>query len=90
MALPHGSQPLLDRFHRRRLLKASGAITALAFLGAWTISRTTYDYASTKAQRERLTLDDILALMKKGTKRFYTGKREDRNSLTQQRARARA
>jgi hypothetical protein len=33
MALPHGSQPLLDRFHRRRLLKASGAITALAFLG---------------------------------------------------------
>jgi carbonic anhydrase len=37
-----------------------------------------------------LTLDDILALMKKGTKRFYTGKREDRNSLTQQRARARA
>jgi carbonic anhydrase len=89
MALPHGSQPLLDRFHRRRLLKASGAITALAFLGAGTISGISYADALTKAQRERLTPDDILALMKKGNKRFCTGKREDRNFLAQQRASAR-
>src|SRR5712671_2644146 len=42
----------------------------------------------TKAQRDRLTPDEILALMKKGNKRFFTGKREDHNCLAQQRASA--
>jgi carbonic anhydrase len=47
-----------------------------------------YADALTKAQRDRLTPDDILALMEKGNKRFYTGKREDHNFLAQQRASA--
>src|ERR1700676_795527 len=88
MALPHGSPPSFDCFHRRGLLKASSAITALALLGTGTLSGIAYADALTKAQRERLTPDDILALMKKGNKRFYTGKREDRNFLAQQRASA--
>jgi carbonic anhydrase len=70
------------------MLKATGAMTVLAFLGAGTISGIAYADALSKAQRERLTPDDILALMKKGNKRFYTGKREDRNFLAQQRASA--
>jgi carbonic anhydrase len=81
------SQPP-DRPHRRSFLMASGAITALAFVGTGPLSSIAYADALTKAQRDRLTPDDILALMKKGNKRFYTGKREDHNFLAQQRASA--
>jgi carbonic anhydrase len=75
-----------DHPHRRSFLKASGAFTALAF-GAGALSNIAYADALTKAQRDKLP-DDILALMKKGNKRFYTGKREDHNYLAQQRASA--
>src|SRR6202051_168877 len=81
------NQPL-NRFHRRSFLKASGATTAMAFVGNGMLSSIAYADALTKAQRDRLTPDDILALMKKGNKRFYTGKREDHNFLAQQRASA--
>ena len=42
----------------------------------------------TKAQREKLTPEAILALMKKGNKRFSAGRREDHSYLAQQRASA--
>ena len=77
-----------DQPHRRSFLKASGAITTLAFVGTGALSSIAHADALTKAQRDRLTPDDILALMKKGNKRFYTGKREDHNFLAQQRASA--
>jgi carbonic anhydrase len=78
----------LDRIHRRSFLKASGAITAIAFVGTGALSSIAYADALTKVQRDKLSPDDILALMKKGNKRFYTGKREDHNFLAQQRASA--
>ena len=59
-----------DHPHRRSFLQASGAITAMAFVGAGTLSSIAYADALTQAQRDRLTPDDILALMKKGNKRF--------------------
>ena len=68
--------------HRRNFLKASGAITAMAWTGI------AYADALTKSQRDRLSPDDILAAMKKGNKRFYTGKRQNQNFLAQQRASA--
>jgi carbonic anhydrase len=74
--------------HRRCFLKASGAITAMAFLGNGALSSIAFADALTKAQRDRLTPDDVLALMKAGNKRFYTGRREDHNFLAQQRASA--
>jgi carbonic anhydrase len=77
-----------DHPHRRSFLKASSAITALAFVGTGTLSRIAYAAALTQAQRDKLTPDGILALMKKGNKRFYTGKREDHDFLAQQRASA--
>jgi carbonic anhydrase len=77
-----------DQPHRRSFLKASGAITTLAFVGTGTLSSIAHADALTKAQRDRLTPDDILVLMKKGNKRFYTGKREDHDFLAQQRASA--
>jgi carbonic anhydrase len=60
----------------------------MAFLGTGMLSSIAYADALTEAQRDKLTPDDILALMKKGNKRFYTGKRKERNFLAQQRASA--
>ena len=79
---------LLDCLHRRSFLKASGAIASMAFVGSGALSSIAYADALTKAQRDKLSPDSILALMKKGNKRFYTGKREDHNFLAQQRASA--
>jgi carbonic anhydrase len=45
-------------------------------------------HALTKAQRDKLGPGNILALMKKGNKRVYAGKREDRDVLAQHRASA--
>jgi len=78
----------LEHLHRRSFLRASGAITAMAFVGAGTLNSTARADALTRAQRDKLSPDDILALMKKGNQRFYTGKREDHNFLAQQRASA--
>src|SRR3984893_7739875 len=80
-------QPV-DHLHRRSFLKASGAITAMAFVGTGALSSIAHADALTKSQRDKLSPDDILALMKKGNKRFYSGKREDRDVLAQQRASA--
>src|ERR1700719_685201 len=88
MSAEHETCQPLDHLHRRSLLKASGAITALAFAGTGMLSSIAYADALTKAQRDKLSPDDILALMKKGNKRFYTGKREDYNFLAQQRSSA--
>jgi carbonic anhydrase len=88
MSGQHEADQPPDHPHRRDFLTASCSITALAFMGTGAFSSIAYADALTKAQRDRLTPDDILALMKKGNKRFYTGKREDHNFLAQQRASA--
>jgi carbonic anhydrase len=77
-----------NTLHRRGFLGASFAVTTMAFVGAETLSGFAYADALTQAQREKLTPDDILALMKKGNKRFSSGQREDHNYLAQQRASA--
>ena len=74
--------------NRRRFLGASFAVTALAFAGTGTLSGIACAAALTKAQREKLTPEAILALMKKGNKRFSAGRREEHNYLGQQRASA--
>src|SRR6202049_2159867 len=88
MSAQHGTCQFHDHFHRRSFLRTSGAITALAIVGAGALSSIAYADALTKAQRDKLTPDDILALMKNGIKRFYTGQREYNNYLAQQRASA--
>jgi carbonic anhydrase len=60
----------------------------MTLVGAGALSSIAYADALTKAQRDKLSPDDILAQMKKGNKRFYTGKRENHNYLAQQRASA--
>jgi carbonic anhydrase len=73
---------------RRSLLGASLALTTAGFVGTGTLSGVVYAAAMSKAEREKLTPDQILALMKKGNKRFSSGAREDHNYLAQQRASA--
>jgi carbonic anhydrase len=77
-----------DRIERRSFLKGSAAMAAMAFTAAGTLSSLAHADALTRAQRDKLTPDDVVALMKRGNKRFYSGKREDRNILAQQRASA--
>src|SRR6478609_3164567 len=88
MCTEQNTGQLLDCLHRRSFLKVSGATAAMAFLGAGALSSIAHAAALTKAQRDKLSPDDILSLMKKGNKRFYTGQREDHNFLAQQRASA--
>jgi carbonic anhydrase len=88
MCTEQNTSRLGDRLQRRRFLKLSGAVTAMTLVGAGTLSSIAYADALTKAQRDKLSPDDILALMKKGNKRFYTGRRENHNYLAQQRASA--
>jgi carbonic anhydrase len=84
----HQKSHLASRLHRRSFLRASGAITLMSFVNLQTLGAVAYGDTLTKEQRDKLSPDDILALMKKGNKRFYTGKREAHNFLTQQRASA--
>ena len=77
-----------DAGDRRGFLGASFAMTALAFVGGVTLSDVVDAAVLTKAQRDSMTPDEVLALMKKGNKRFNAGRREDHNYLAQQRATA--
>ena len=88
MSAQHETGQPSDHPHRRSFLMASGAITAMTFVGTGALSSIAYAQALTKAQRDRLTPDDILALMKKGNKRFSSGKRANHDVLAQQRASA--
>ena len=88
MSTRHETDHLPDHFHRRTFLQASGAISAMAFLATGSLSSIAYAEALTKEVRDKLTPDQILAAMKKGNKRFYTGQRQDHDFLAQQRATA--
>jgi carbonic anhydrase len=88
MSAPRKTGQFPDHPHRRCFLQASTAIAATAFVGAGTLSSIAYAASLTQAQRDRLTPDDILALMKKGNTRFYTGQRKNRDALAEQRSSA--
>jgi carbonic anhydrase len=62
--------------------------SAATFAAGGTFSQLAFADAMSKAQRDKLTPDDVLALMKKGNKRFSRGTRQDHNYLAQQRATA--
>ena len=88
MGLEHDTCDCAGRLHRRTFLKASGAGAAATLVSAGTLGSVAYAAAMSKSQRDKLSPSDILALMKKGNKRFYQGRRQDHNFLAQQRATA--
>jgi carbonic anhydrase len=64
---------------RRRFLGSSLAVaTAGAIAGTAVTSEVALAGSFTAAQRDKMTPDAILALMKKGNKRFAAGQRQDR------------
>jgi len=82
------SRPRLARRDRRAFLRTSSATAAAAFFGLGSASRLLYAAALSKAQRDKLTPDEIIAMMKKGNLRFRTGRETPHDYLAQQRASA--
>jgi carbonic anhydrase len=76
-----------DRSNRRSFLKAAGIVMATTALGAVPAGPVRAD-ALSKAQRDKMTPDDIVAVMKKGNERFRVGKESPHNYLAQQKASA--
>ena len=73
---------------RRAFLRIAGTATAATALGVFPAGQVTYAAALSKAQREKLTPDDVIALMKKGNQRFRLGKESPHDYLAQQKASA--
>ena len=86
-----GSAPVIprhDRASRRHFLKITGLATAATVLGFAPFGRRLYAASLTKEQRDKLTPDDIIALMKKGNERFRLGQESPHDYLAQQKASA--
>jgi carbonic anhydrase len=81
------SMPGRDRPNRRSFLKAAGIVTATTVLGA-AQAGPVHAAALNKAQRDKMTPDDIVTVMKKGNERFRVGKESPHNYLAQQKASA--
>src|SRR5262245_51175600 len=77
-----------NHLNRRHVLKITGIATATAVMGVAPATHRVYAAALTQAQREKLTADDIIALMKKGNQRFRLGKESPHDYLAQQKATA--
>ena len=77
-----------DHTTRRSFMQAAGIATAAGLLSAGPLAQLAYAAALTKAQRDKLTPDEIIAMMKQGNERFRSGKPTQQNLLAQQRASA--
>jgi carbonic anhydrase len=78
----------LPHLDRRAFLKASSATAAAAFFGFGSFSSVSFAAALSKARRDKLTPDQIIAMMKRGNLRFRNGEESPHDYLAQQRASA--
>jgi carbonic anhydrase len=76
------------RYHvkRRSFLKALGLAPSVGVFGGGLVSEAAYADALTKAQRDKMSPSEIIAVAKRGNERFRTGVRKNRNYLNEQRA----
>jgi carbonic anhydrase len=74
--------------NRRRFLKLTGVAAATTAMGMIPVGNVAYSAALTKAQRDKLTPDEVIALMRDGNSRFRLGKESPHDYLAQQRASA--
>jgi carbonic anhydrase len=74
-------------FDRRSFMKLTGIATATALLSS-AGGHPAHAAALTQAQRDKLTPEDILTMMKAGNERFRLGKESPHDYLAQQRASA--
>jgi carbonic anhydrase len=78
-----------NHLNRRSFLRVAGIATAVGLLSASPVGRLAFAAALSRAQRETLTPDEIIALMRKGNERFRRGEETPHDYLAQQRASAR-
>ena len=73
---------------RREFLRAASVATALGLAGGTFFGRLARADALTKVQRDTMTPEQIIEVMKQGNERFRRGERKDRNYLREQSASA--
>src|SRR5262245_15979152 len=78
----------LEDVGRRAFLKTGAMAGGAALAGLALSPRIAWATALTKAQRDRMTPDEIIQLMKKGNERFRRGEKTTQDYLAQQRASA--
>ena len=88
MALKHHHGPTCGCVGRRTLLARAGAVAAASLLAGPTFVASATAQALTKADRDAMTPDQVIDLMKRGNERFRSGSPKDRDWLGQQRATA--
>lgn len=69
---------------RRSLLKIAGIATTAGLLGVGPFAGSARAAALTKEERDKLTPDEIIAMMKRGNERFLSGKGTQQDVLAQQ------
>ena len=77
-----------ETVNRRAFFKTVGVPAGVLLTGSVLAGPMAWAAALTKAQRDRMTPDEIIQLMKKGNERFRTGQMAAQNYLAQQRASA--
>jgi carbonic anhydrase len=82
--------PYSQVFERRRFLRLTGGVATAAALGIFADAKIAYAAALTREQREKLSPDEIVALMRDGNERFRLGRESPHNYLAQQKASAKA
>ncbi len=70
--------------NRRTFLKTTSAAAVTAVVTMAPLGNLAYGAALSKAQRDKLTPDEVIALMKKGNQRFRLGKESPHDYLAQQ------
>ncbi len=73
---------------RRAFFKATAALGAAGVIGGGVFPRTARADSLTREQRDKLSPDDIIAMMRSGNERFRGGEGSSRNFLREQRTSA--
>jgi carbonic anhydrase len=77
-----------DRVNRRGFLAVTGIAAATTILAVASADRLASGAALTKEQRDKLTPDDVVELMKQGNERFRLGQESPHDYLAQQKVSA--
>ena len=77
-----------NHLNRRRFLEMTSIAAVTTAVGMLPVGNVAYGAALTRAQRDKLTPDEIIALMKDGNQRFRLGKESPHDYLAQQKASA--
>lgn len=79
------SDKVVNASERRLLLKSAGAASLLGSVGLGFSGKMAYAATLSKKQRDAMTPDQIINVMKQGNERFRKGKSHAHNYLTEQR-----